>query len=411
MKTRAQADVSRRLHFLPLAVAFAMIVQGGVTAEERYERYYNELPQHPDMQFTSWAEGAEGIAHDSNCWFITQAHDQNSILWKIPVGADLATVDANSPGVLTKQYNQIGALIGAGLWHFGDLDYREYGDKRYVFVGVSNWDCIPPNISPPGVAVFDADTLDLIDYCHWPYSLTCDNNTEWAWCAFDAQGFLCGAHQVGSSMHRAVVDWDVLYNALVLVLTPTNELVIVDQDGAPANISWWIQGGKFTPSGDMLYLSTGAGIAVFDCSSRTNAVFVKLSCNGDKTECFPEHFVFQFDPDWPVSQEPEGLAIWDVDDMNAPGIKGQLHVLLLDNEVGDDNVWIWNYTQTLYVDRASISGDGTPQYPYPTVTGAAVNAWAGCQLKIKGGSYPESVTFSNKMQVLSWGGNTVTIGQ
>ena len=66
------------------------------------------------------------------------------------------------------------------------------------------------------------------------------------------------------------------------------------------------------------------------------------------------------------------------------------------------------------MDSAASSSDrGTPTEPYHSLARALCGSAAreGIQIKIKGGSYPESVTFSNKMQVLSWDGNAVTIGQ
>jgi hypothetical protein len=124
------------------------------------------------------------------------------------------------------------------------------------------------------------------------------------------------------------------------------------------------------------------------------------------------YFNYEYHTNFPVKQEPEGLTIWDLDNDRAPGIKGQLHVLLLNNDwPDDDNVYMKHYTGTIYVDRAYTGEEkGIPSKPFRTVGQANDLAWDGAQIKIKTGTYPEALTFSKRIRVLVENG-PVIIGQ
>jgi hypothetical protein len=130
------------------------------------------------------------------------------------------------------------------------------------------------------------------------------------------------------------------------------------------------------------------------------------------------YFNYAYSPGGGSYDEPEGLTIWDLDDGRAPGIKGQLHVLLLDNDViENDDVSLKNYTSTISVDKNHTGKEtGKPWEPYNTINEAYNLAawddyflWDGARIKIKAGTYPESIIFSKRIEVMAEGG-TVTIG-
>jgi hypothetical protein len=123
-------------------------------------------------------------------------------------------------------------------------------------------------------------------------------------------------------------------------------------------------------------------------------------------------FKYEFHPGWSKYEEPEGITIWDLDDGRAPHIRGQLHVIMLDNDAAtDDDLYFKHYSHTIHVD-GSYSGEeeGTPTKPFNTVGEAHDYAWDGAQIKIQAGSYPETLMFSKRLTILAAGG-TVTIGQ
>ena len=43
------------------------------------------------------------------------------------------------------------------------------------------------------------------------------------------------------------------------------------------------------------------------------------------------------------ADESEGLDIFDLDTETRPGMAGQLHLQLLDNQVSDDNWWLMHW--------------------------------------------------------------------
>ena len=51
---------------------------------------------------------------------------------------------------------------------------------------------------------------------------------------------------------------------------------------------------------------------------------------------------------WDDSEEPEGIDIWDLDSGIAPGINGQIHVIMIDNvpDLHNDDLYFKHYTTT-----------------------------------------------------------------
>jgi hypothetical protein len=101
-----------------------------------------------------------------------------------------------------------------------------------------------------------------------------------------------------------------------------------------------MQGAAFTPWGD-LYLVNGleavsldrGGIHLFNSSGE----LIDESTNGDGT------FNFAYRPS--IFEEPEGADWWNREvGPNSPGIGGQLHVILLDNELDEDNIYFKHYS-------------------------------------------------------------------
>ncbi|MBI3950405.1 MAG: hypothetical protein HY314_08120 [Acidobacteria bacterium] len=202
------------------------------------------------------------------------------------------------------------------------------------------------------------------------------------------------------------------------------EIRLVDENGAQFSIDT-MQGGVISPSGELLYIVAGYyegnhptwGIHVFEFDLSNpdlpRAKRVQRSSRSDRP------FKYEFHPGGTTQEEPEGITIWDLDDDEIRGrlfhyqLRGQLHVLLLDN--GDDDVILKHYTNTINVDR-NYTGteEGTPEKPFKTVGAAndVINElnWNGAQIKIRAGSYPEAVTFSKRIRVLAERG-TVTIGR
>ena len=143
------------------------------------------------------------------------------------------------------------------------------------------------------------------------------------------------------------------------------------------------------------------GIHVFETGDSTWAR-VAHSTNG--------HGLFNFQWD-PSDEEPEGMTWINLDGAGVDGMFGQLHILLLNNDtIGSDSIFLKHYTSRIYVDAAYPGGNGTLQAPYPTVGQASALAWDGCAHWIATGSYNEAVTLNSRSTIVPIGGE-VTIGK
>jgi hypothetical protein len=372
----------------------AVLLTMAAPATTAYEAYYLYLGNYPNEANPGWHVNVQGLTHDSDNWFITQETD----LWKIPVTHDLRSVSANDPGVRRLRLGSITELATEGYDHFGDPTYYAFGGSGYLLA--------PMEGGPhPAIAIFRASDLGYVDHAYLP------EQSQAGWCAVDPQGNAYSSNGEITSINKYGVSWDTLHNTRMLLLTSPASISLLSETGASVTIER-MQGGEISPGGELLYLVAGYldanrpsdGIHVFDLSTRRR---IQRSTNGSG------HFNYEFNPGGLTQEEPEGLTIWDLDaDGRAPGIKGQLHVLLLDNDAPDtDDVYMKHYTGTIYVDR-NYTGEekGTPSKPFNTVAEANNLAWDRAQIKIRAGSYPETLTFSKMVKILSEGG-TATVGR
>ncbi len=390
------------------------------------ENYYRFLYDYPaNTSEPVWSDEAQGLAHDDGNWYIT-CNDPPR-LWKIPVGLDVQTADRRSPGVLVVE--DLRTVPGLELYsHIGDpvcVQNPETG-TWFLFVPMDR------HLQDPdfdyAVAAIDVTNWWYVDYdVHRDDSGDYDANVTSAWCAVDAEGFLYfpytfpnngnppydGRHGVA----RYAIDWPELQPGGNLRLVRAGEFPLLGEEGQrldETNLDWR-QGGEFSPSGELLYTVWGSskdeeetvhrdGIHVFDTRTWRR---VAQSANGSGL------FNYQWDPSGEagLGEEPEGLTIWDLDDRDAPNIWGQMHVLVLDNEVTPDGIIMKHYAGVIHVNGAYVGIEhGIPPLPYTTVAQANSLAWDGACIRIKANSYPESLTLNKHMWLQAVNG-TVSIGE
>ncbi|MFQ5813765.1 MAG: hypothetical protein ACE5I2_11360 [Anaerolineae bacterium] len=377
------------------------------TPYEGYYLYlYDDGGDYPSLREPGWHEEAQGITHDDSNWFITQ----KEALWKIWVGLDLAGPGSPNvtPGLYRINLGDVPELANEGYNHFGDLSYYEYDGQGYLLVAIEIW---PAEDIRPGIAVFTADTLQYVDH------VRIVGQGHGPWCVVDTQtGILYTSDEDTSAIKRWSVNWGKLRTTGTL--DPLQELAplqMSNEQGQALTLGS-IQGGVISPNGELLYLvgndqndPNAHGIQVLELSTGRR---VMHSTNGYG------YFNYHFDPSsWlPCErEEPEGITIWDLDNAAAPGISGQLHVIMLDNDCTEnDDVTIEHYTNTIlidgsYTDPGHPDKNGTPSYPFRTVTDAYNLAWDRAQIKITAGTYPESLTLSKRIRLFAEGG-TATIG-
>lgn len=358
-----------------------------VTAQSGYQAHYLYLGHdRPSYVENYWSEEAQGLAHDGDHWYLTSALD----LWRVPVGDDIAAEEPG-PNVRHKSIEDT-RLSDFGYNHFGDLEHFEHDGRRYLFIPITG----PEDGPCHAVAAFDPDTLEYIDH-------DCVHNASWA--ALDPDGFLYGCD--GVALFRYTVRWDLLRGD-TLRLESETRIPVFDENGRTPD--WTAQqGGAFTSDGELLYIATGYpdappgpdGVHVFDTATWRR---VAKSSNGN----MPFNFAFTPEVEW---EEPEGLTLWDLDDGRAPGIRGQLHVILLDNDwPSQDDIVVKHFTTKIHVDGGyGGSENGRPDQPFNTVREAHNLAWDGAQIHIRARTYRENLTMNKRVRLTTQGG-TVRIG-
>ena len=349
----------RRPLWTGLVCALALVATGDahLCTEHTY------LGNNPDEGNPGWHEEAQGLAHDADYWYITQNPGFVRLtpggpllggpqLWRVPVTTNLADgVDCGHGSVSCSALRDT-PLLGHGYNHYGDPDFYEFAGRPYVLVPIENGD------EGPGVAVFRGDsTLTFLAFAPFP------GQTHAGWVAVDPDGLLLSSEAESvTQFNRFYVNW-ALFQASGehdLTLEPQSPILLQDEAGAPLELKG-AQGGEYSDDGQLLYFSNGYGdlaqatwgVHVFETSTHSGA-----ECGAAGSPCLvarrlershngPGGFACEFNTS--NLEEPEGLTVWDLDaDGRAPGLRGQLHVILLDNDIlTADDVYVKHYRLSL----------------------------------------------------------------
>jgi hypothetical protein len=191
------------------------------------------------------------------------------------------------------------------------------------------------------------------------------------------------------------VDWSSGNQFALTVSDP--DVTLFDEVGAPLLLEN-LQGGEFSITGELLYL-VAEGIHVFDTTTWRRVM---------KSSRTSGPFYFNWEDGWLGYQEPEGMTIWDLDDGQAYGVHGQLHVVLLDNDTGTDEIWVKHYSHRIWVDgTVSGSGDGEWDNPFREFSSAAAAAWPRSEIRVKPGQYAFTGTITTRTLVTADQGTCV----
>lgn len=269
--------------------------------------FFRHLNDYPSDRETGWTEELQGVTHNDDHWFITQKNR----LWKIPVSVDLnSDIDGDDAarGIFTAP---IPPEIADNYNHFGDLDFN----NGYLFIGTED----TSGEHNARIVCFDANTLEFIGS-----ALLNEQGTYAPWCAINAaDGFLYSS-SFDDVTALFVYTFSVADNNFTLSLHHMAPLI--NDDGEPYELSG-IQGGVFSFEDNIntLYLSSNAGdtrgVQIFDWpdGKRIQEIFIDFDI-------------------FTIWEEIEGITYWDIPNDLAPGIKGQLHVLELDNDIDRDDI-------------------------------------------------------------------------
>lgn len=332
-----------------------LLLAGTAGAQDTCRTTHELIGEHPSLAHTIWSRDLQGISHDDENWYITNVDG----LYRIPASVDLARV----PDGLSDPTGWIHAPIPAdlakrGYNHFGDLSWYHHDGDGYLCVPIENG-------APEAVlAFFRASDLAYLHHAPLPGS------REFApLCAIDRDGHVVLPVERGvPTFRRYRVDWHGVTHARPGTLTPVGEIQLWLEDGSEFDERNF-GGAAFSAGGRLLYVLTGyfddhacpfwsarfwaggcaldpdlGGIHVFDVrdpdggvcrgSSRCDAVRIEKSHN---TQALTRGtFLYRYRGTMLRGEEPEGITVWDLDSDGAPqipGVGGQVHALMLDNEL------------------------------------------------------------------------------
>ncbi|MGH9894722.1 MAG: hypothetical protein ACREA0_22630 [bacterium] len=198
----------------------------------------------------------------------------------------------------------------------------------------------------PRILVLRADNLTCVAHDEvWTFGT---NSVGWVTVAgnqlFTSEGTIDATHAV----HQFTIDWSLLLQGGCVERWFLSSVVgrgLTRRDGATVDLRS-MQGGDVSPDGELLCLTNGysdpvggdgGGLRVFHLATGV------LQAESTTSTRYGS-FVYEFHSGFPNYQEPEGLDFVDAIGKGMPGISGQLHVIMLQNESSyPDAVYLKHY--------------------------------------------------------------------
>ncbi|MFK7905764.1 MAG: hypothetical protein AB8B69_11595, partial [Chitinophagales bacterium] len=328
----------------------------------------NYLGQYPSDSDNNWSDNLQGVTHDESNWYFTQM----TKLWKFPFSHDL-NKKLNGPNAAQQIYQvKIPSnLAKQGYNHFCDLDYY----KGYLFVPIEGYKYVyvesqkkpspffkplPPqrkkqNLTPL-MLVYKASNLQYIG----SYKMTKQTNAGWCAIHHQSQILYTSSSSISHSsnarkIHRYRIDFNSLKQGKV-VLTFKDYYNLYNESGSKTqDIKKYMQGGDFSEDGKYLFLVNGRDSN--DTKAKDGGVWVFHNDTGRKfTKSFSENsdfnsanntktsvnstFKYEYHPGWSKYEEPEGITVGN---LGAYKIKGEIHVIMLDNDASNDELYFKHY--------------------------------------------------------------------
>jgi HYDIN/CFA65/VesB-like, Ig-like domain/Abnormal spindle-like microcephaly-assoc'd, ASPM-SPD-2-Hydin/Bacterial TSP3 repeat len=366
-----------------------------------YDPQIFKTTEYPSNVHDDWTDEAQGLAHDvdrfgsNNHWYITS----REFIWQVAEGFDLDNDfgDCDDPDdshlLCTGIPSDMEAL---NFNHYGDPD--QWGG--FLFVPVEGG-------STPAVAVFHVPGLHYMGYVLLDLS-----QHSAAWVAFNQHDQLlyssnsaidsnsdCSDPANCNWLFRYKVDFEVLndlYKKGSLItgfpspaISTFDRIPLYNTDGGPLNpplglslstpnhycctafectdmdFVAWLQGGVFSPWGDLI-LVNGDHLNDFSTTQQTGRVGVHIFRPDDvirtdgnarflslRDSAADGCFDFVYIPGPCHSEEAEGVDWWTRPGVPGENYPGNFHVMLLQNRIGDDNIWLKHYS---FIDCATQPG-------------------------------------------------------
>jgi hypothetical protein len=293
---------------------------------------YTFLSDFPSNRETWWTENMQGLCHTNDSWVFAYRGSNAYVVVKIPFwerlsGSTTATARFELP---------YGNGESGGLDHIGDPDC----DDEFVFLAAED---ISDRTTLPHIIVLRSS--DLAEVTRFPLFGN-GQDMQAPWVAIKGKNQF-GDYTLVSSPNKITNGVGIkFYGWSPVGLNAWNEgdgPDLLDDRGAPLTRPN-MQGGDYSPDQQALYISVGAhtinpftsGVSEYVYAFDPNgAQYGRSSRSGDWWGPFPY-----------VSgdHEGEGIDFFDVAGKNIPGVpSGQLHVVLLNPDARQDNVWIKHY--------------------------------------------------------------------
>lgn len=414
---------------LSLGLVFQLLWTNGTKAQNlpltQYESAYLAQDIYPNgASALDWFPDdyeVQGVTNDGSNWFFTIVDQDKThgIMWRIPKSIPLNGNVKGKPGVYSVNYNTIPELKTNNFWHWGDPDHLRFDGIDYILV--------PVNTPTPAILCFRASNLAYVNYTWLDTSIPGGGG----WCAVGVDNDLYVSADDPNSIVRYDVDWKTLISTKNHnVAKFLKNYPLTKADGSKLELTD-LQGGEFTPSGEMLYLVSGRGKCFgngADWTPRDGIHAIETQnwrelAQSAKNSDPKNHFSYDYDPTCKYcltgggTDTPEGLTFWDLDDGSASGVRGTLHVLVDYYTIGglrcDDKLYFHHFSPKVYADAASKAGPGLlgrKDHPF-TSFGDAVNyypIWSGAQLVLRPGVYTgKGMVINKRVKIGSEGGMAV----
>ena len=401
------------------------------------EAYFFKRPSFPFNQNTSWGNsswGPNGIGHTEyefiigSCGrdFDGMTDNLNWKIWKIPASYALNRDMDNNPNVLKWQNSPVYPVLFPNnstvtsndlkktfkefqqYGHAGDIDaYKHTNGQYYILVPLTGHSVYMDSIDryyghhmvllanepKPAIAFFRASDMKFINYAYLD-----PQQRDVGWCSVNHRDlFLYTSNDETEKLFKYKIYWEKILGGIDHDGIALQDLQPALRNGNNTNNVhlFDMQGAEFSPSGDLLYVSSGMincsilgwsfsvnhpnidGIHVFKFEN-PHWVEVRKSDNSSMPPSAPSCFDVKFDSDGCHGDELEGITVWDLDGKSVPNCSGQLHVIL-DNHT--DNTTIqhfkrYNVPKDLVV--YATTSVGTPKSNPAVVSYLAGTSYNGC---------------------------------
>lgn len=304
---------------------------------------------YPKDREPGWSDDLQGVTHDENTWYFTQS----GILWMFPVERDLNSAVTGTvlfpilgdDGLVGHEPRIFGLTLSQklkdlGCYHLGDCDY----DQGRVYIPVEG-------SQPPLVVSFMVKNRNINSNAKDVAFLT--HQTEAPWCAINPlNGMLYSSNfnidKQGVSVYRisrSIQDG--------MKLDFVGKFPLFNSNGSPIVVRR-VQGGVFSSQGHLYLVSDlkSGGILGFDMLTGRLSTHIAVDYQPDLSSgTGPIDVLIDAGTDaglWDsrknAKEELEGITIWDLDTGQAPGISGQIHLVMIDNlGSGADDLYFKHY--------------------------------------------------------------------